>query len=140
VTDTSKLPDGALASPSTRISGNDLALFALIEIMRFSGTIEADHARMVGIIAMSPVELRPFVDDVQYAAWSRLIGSDMRLTMTDTGMYWGYAVRYLKGTGRMIEKGGTWIGSDLPPSKQEWMRMRVEIAFPIVGSSFSRVP
>jgi hypothetical protein len=140
--DFATLPDFAWKTPSG-VSDATIALFSLVEVLHTIGrAVDTDHVRLAALLVRKPALALPFMDASTKREWTRLVGaearplpnnviplSDFRKNKSDHA--WSEAVKQLKASGGLVEadSAGTWApGSQLPPSRQEWIKARAALA------------
>lgn len=137
------VPDQAWATPSG-VSPDNVALFALIDVMRgFGSPVDPEQVRLAAILVRRPALALAFLESGRKADWIRIIGQEARplpanvvqisqFQRNSVDRPWADAVRQLTATGAVVvdATSGNWSpGPNLPPSSgQEWIIGRASIA------------
>ncbi|RQV60321.1 SAM-dependent DNA methyltransferase [Burkholderia cenocepacia] len=151
ILDRASLPDGIWARPQQdEVAETGVALAALLKAAKAPWPVR--HVRLSVVLALEPRLMTPLLDAQDALDWQRLIGEEARpLTgavlsfIPRANQAWGRAVRFLRGSGYLIEDlgAGTWAkGADLDVPTAEWAegRARMVLAFlQARGQDFDRV-
>lgn len=134
--------DGDFAAPEG-ISEADLALFALVDVLRqFKGPVAQERVRIAATLVRNPALAVRFLSGAARADWMRVVGSEakplprnvVRFSQYVAGVVdhaWGTAVRQLVGGGAITSRvaSGTWEATDrLESSEQPWVAGRARVA------------
>ena len=132
VVDLASVADGEWARPEGDETGAETAVLAAV-LKAIGSPVPARVVRLTALLVMEPRLLTPSLSVDDAGHWERLVGPEATAhdstTAPSASHAWGTALRWLRGTGRLIENlsDGTWApGSGLDAIPTEgWPAGRV---------------
>ena len=133
--------DNAWAAPSG-VTTENVALFALIDVLRFFGQpIDSYQVRVAALLVRKPALALAFLGRAEAKEWVRVVGQDARplpKNVIDISQFqreavdlaWAEAFNQLSGSGALVTSSGSWsAGANLPQaSAEEWVAGRAAVA------------